>query len=108
VASHLLASVPELERWLSGANPLCDTLVELFSAYREDHFAWAKEIWDVAVIGFLVNPDWAPSSLVPTPHLSTDARYGLDPDRPLMRVVTGLNRNAIFRDLFTKLRNAPE
>ena len=96
VASHLLATVPELEAFIKGYNPTCDALVELFSAFTSDHFASAKEIWDVSVIGALVNPAWAPSAVVPAPILSTEGNYSHDPSRHFMREVRWLNRNAIF------------
>lgn len=106
VASHLLATVPELKAYIGGKNELCDALIELFMAYSEDHFAWAKEIWDVATIGFMINPEWAPSVLEPSPRLSDDCFWGRDPRRHLIRVVTGLNRNAIFKDMYLKLCKA--
>ena len=104
VASHLLATVPELEAFLKGCNPICDALVELFSAYTDDPFAWAKEIWDVSVIGLLVNPAWTRSAVVPAPILSGEGNYSHDPARHFMREVQWLNRNAIFRDMYAKLQ----
>jgi inosine-uridine nucleoside N-ribohydrolase len=106
VSSHLLASAPDMDAWLKGVNPLCDMLADTFCSYRKDHFAWAKEIWDVAVIGYMLDPSWTRSVIVPTPRITSEGYYAVDPGRPPMREVTWLNRNAIFRDLFTKLRNA--
>lgn len=51
VSSHLLTTVPELESALKGRNPISDFLLERFCEYNPDHFAWAKEIWDIASIG---------------------------------------------------------
>ena len=104
VASHMLASVPELEAFLKGCNPVCDALVELFSEYTDDPFGWAKEIWDVAAIGLLVNPQWARSAVVPAPILSAEGNYSHDPSRHFMRQVQWVNRNALFRDMYAKLR----
>ncbi len=106
VAQLLLATVPELEAYIKGYNPTCDALVELFAAYSDDHFGWAKEIWDVSVIGMLINPEWTVSAIVPSPILSMEGNYSRDPARHFMREVTGLNRNAMFKDMFTKLRKA--
>ena len=103
VASHLLATVPELNAYIGGKNPLCNTLVELFSAYSTDHFAWAKEIWDVSVIGYLINPDWVPTELQSSPLLSIDNFWGRDPNRHFIRVGVGIHRNAIFKDMYQKL-----
>jgi len=106
VASHLLATVPELDAYLKGYNPVCDALVELFRAYSHDHFAWAKEIWDVSAIGLLIDPSWTRSVVVPAPILSMESNYSHNPARHFMREVQWLDRNAIFKDMYTKLRKA--
>ena len=106
VASHLLATVPELEAFIKGYNPVCDALVELFAAHTDDPFGWAKEIWDVSVIGFLVNPAWTDSQIVPAPTLTDDQRYATSRYPHFMREICWLNRNAMFRDMYTKLRKA--
>ncbi len=108
VASHLLATVPELNAYIGGKNPLCDALVELFSAYSTDHFAWAKEIWDVSTIGYLINPDWVPTVLEPSPLLSDDSFWGRDPGRHPIRVAIGIHRNPIFKDMYQKLGKAKQ
>ena len=104
VASHLLATIPELEAYIGGANPLCDTLVELFSAYTDEPFGWAKEIWDVSVPGVLMNPDWCRSQIEPSPILSLDTQtYAHNAARHPVRIIMQLDRNAIFRDMYRKL-----
>jgi inosine-uridine nucleoside N-ribohydrolase len=103
VASHLLTSVPELERYLMGKNRICDALVELFKSYNSDHFAWAKEIWDISAIAYLINSDWVPSSLVHSPILTDNYTYSFDKRRHFIRAATQVDRNAIFKDMFRKI-----
>lgn len=103
VASHLLTSVQELSACIGGKNPLCDALVELFGAYSSDHFAWAKEIWDVSTIAYLIHPDWVPTKLTHSPLLTDDSHWAHDETRPLIREAYFCHRNPIFRDLFEKL-----
>jgi purine nucleosidase len=103
VASHLLTTVPELERHLAGKNAVCDFLVDTVKAYHEDHFAWAKEIWDIATIGWLVNPDWVPSHLDHSPVLSAGLTWSVDKSRHLVRSAYFLRRNPIFADMFRKI-----
>jgi inosine-uridine nucleoside N-ribohydrolase len=103
VASHLLTSVPELERCLSGRNTVCDALVELFKSYESDHFGWAKELWDISTIAYLNNSDWVPTSLVHSPLLTDNCTYSFDKRRHFIRVATQINRNAVFRDMFRKI-----
>lgn len=106
VASHLLASVPELRAYIGGRNPLCDALVELFAAYTDDPFAWAKEIWDVAAIAYLMEPDWMPGTLEHSPVLTDDCHWGHDSRRHWIRVAYMAHRNPIFKDLYQKLGRA--
>ena len=106
VASHLLTSVQELSACIGGKNPLCDALVELFAAYSDDHFAWAKEIWDVSTIAYLINPEWVPTKIVHSPLLTDDSHWAHDENRHLIREVYFCRRNPIFRDLFEKLARA--
>jgi purine nucleosidase len=103
VASHLLASVPELKEYIGGKNELCDALIELFAAYSDDHFAWAKEIWDVSTIGYLINSDWLPSKLMHSPLLTDDAHWAHDERRHFIRVAYYCHRNPVFKDMYEKL-----
>jgi len=107
VASHMLTTAAELRQEIAGKNAICDALFSLFCAYKSDHFAWAKEIWDVSTIGYLVDPEWVPTALAPAPLPDYDNRWTFDPQRHLMRVAQYANRNAIFADMFRKLANGP-
>ncbi len=105
VASHLLTTVPELEGALKGRNAISDFLFQRFCEYHADHFAWAKEIWDISSIAYLLNEEWVPTRVVPSPILKNDLTWQAPPEgRHLMKVAWMLNRNPIFRDLFLKLQ----
>lgn len=106
VASHLLTTVAELEACLGGKNDLCDALIEIVRSYSDNHFAWAKEIWDVSTIGYLINPDWLPTKLVHSPLLTDDSRWAHDERRHLIREATFCHRNPVFKDMFEKLGKA--
>ena len=106
VASHLLTSVPELQSCIGEKNALCDALIELFSAYHPDHFAWGKEIWDVSTVAWLLNPEWVTTRLVHSPLLTDDSHWAHDETRHFIREAYACYRNPIFYDLFTKLANA--
>ena len=106
VASHLLTTVSELEACIGGKNDLCDALIDIVRGYSDDHFAWAKEIWDVSTIGYLNNADWLPSKLVHSPLLTDDGRWAHDETRHLIRECFFCHRNPVFRDMFRKLGSA--
>ena len=106
VASHLLTTVPELEGALKGQNAISDFLFERFCEYHTDHFAWAKEIWDISAIAYLLNSEWVPAKLVPSPLLTDDLTWAAPPKgRHSIRTAWFVKRNPIFADLFHKLRS---
>ena len=103
VSSHLLATPAELKEHLGGKNALCDTLVELFAAYSNDHFGWSKEIWDICAIAYLINPDWVPCQIVHSPLLTDYHTFSEDDCRHLIKRAFFIYRNPVFRDMFVKL-----
>jgi purine nucleosidase len=105
VASHLLTTKVELEDSIVGRNPISDFLYQRFCEYSSDHFAWAKEIWDISTIAYLIDESWIPTMLVPSPVLTDDLTYAPPPpDRHLVRVAWNVNRNEVFKDIFMKLQ----
>lgn len=105
VAEHLRTTLAELRSCIAGANPLADDLIELFGNYRDDHFAWAKELWDIATTAWLVNPAWLPGHIAPSPILTDQLTWSRDPFRHPIRELQHCQRNAVFHDLFAKIRN---
>ncbi len=106
VASHLLTTAEELERHLQGS-AISDYLVETFKAYRDEHTedaAWAKVIWDIAGIAYLINAGWVPTTLVHSPILTDHFTWSTDHNRHFIRQATFVHRNPIFNDLFAKLK----
>ncbi len=103
VTSHLHTTVPELERYAESTHPVGHFLTQRFKEYEADHLGWSKEIWDLAPVAYLLNESWVPTEYTSTPELEDDLTWRLTRDRHTMRVATFVNRNAIFRDLFTKL-----
>ncbi len=106
VSSHMMSTIWELRGCIGGKNRLCDTLCDMFEAYSDNHFGWAKEIWDIAAIAWLVDPDMAPSELVHMPWLSEACRLSFDNNRHMCRVVRELHRSDIFGDMFARLADA--
>jgi inosine-uridine nucleoside N-ribohydrolase len=102
VAEHLRTTLPELEAWMRGRSALGDYLFDIVRGYHTDHFAWSKVIWDVSTVAWLVNPGWIPSALVHSPHLTDQITYSQNLHRHFIRVATHCDRDAIFRDIFTR------
>ena len=66
-------------------------------------FACSRIIWDISVIGYLLNPNWCPSKLMPAPRLTPELTWEHDENRHLIRVCQYVFRDPIFGDMFTKL-----
>ena len=105
VVSHLHSTVPEIERYVEPCGEIGKFLSMRFKEYARDgdHVGWSKEIWDMAPVGWLLNAEWAPSVLVPTPILTDATTYSIDRGRHLMRYATFVRRDPILKDFFVKL-----
>jgi len=104
VVSHLHSTVPEIERYVEPHGEIGKFLAMRFKEYATDHTGWAKEIWDMAAVAWLLDDSWAPSVLVPTPILTDNLTYSIDRSRHVMRYVTYVNRNPILQDFIRKLK----
>jgi purine nucleosidase len=103
VTTHLRTTVPEIDRYVVGRGAIGDYLAETFKSYNADHFAWSKEIWDVAAIAYLINDAWVPTDIVHSPIVTDQVTWSFDNARHFIRCARYLHRDPIFRDLFTKL-----
>ncbi|MEM7336384.1 MAG: nucleoside hydrolase [Chloroflexota bacterium] len=125
VTTHLRTTVPEIDLYVQGKGAIGDYLAETFKGYSDDHFGWSKEIWDVIAIAYLINPEWVPTSIVSSPIIAQRdvgavkmGQPGLWSERPLIwafdssrhpiRCAYYVERDPIFRDMFTKLAKAAQ
>jgi inosine-uridine nucleoside N-ribohydrolase len=104
VTSHLHSTVPEIERYVEPHGDIGKFLAQRFKEYSDDHVGWSKEIWDMAPVGWLINPDWAPTIVVPTPILTDQVTWSVDRTRYPMRYATIVKRDPILKDFFSKLK----
>jgi hypothetical protein len=104
VTSHLHTTVPEIERHVEPHGEIGRFLADRFKGYSHDHFGWSKEIWDMAPVAWLIDPDWAPTVVVPTPILTDQVTWSVDRTRSPMRYATIVKRDPILKDFFSKLK----
>ncbi len=105
VASHLLTSLLEIERFAAGKGAIGDYLAETFRACSTDHFAFTRPIWDISAISWLVNHSWVPSEIVHSPIVTDQVTWSCDQRRHFIRRAYFVKRDPIFRDLFEKLEH---
>jgi hypothetical protein len=104
VTSHLHTTAPEIERNVEPYGEIGRFLADRFKRYSDDHFGWSKEIWDMAPVAWLLDPDWVPTVIVPTPILTDQVTWSVDRTRSPMRYATFVKRDPILRDFFSKLK----
>lgn len=103
VVANFHTTIPEMQYYLKGKNQLSDYLLNTTIEYSGGREYWSKVIWDVTAVAWLVNPSWIPTNLEHSPILTEQVTYSFDHSRHFIRMATSLDRDAIFRDLFTKL-----
>ena len=106
VAEHVRTTLPEIKRFVKGRGEIGDYLYEIFNAYRADHYAFSKVIWDITCIAYLLNPGWMPTRVCHSPILTSEVTWSSDSSRHFTRVAVDANRDAIFGDLFRKLEES--
>jgi purine nucleosidase len=114
IGAQLTISLPDMERWVKGRGRIGDYLYELYTnnpIQRQrgitDQADRTWVIWDLINFAWLLDPDWVPSELMSSPVLGEDLYWEHPDSRHLMREAVGIDRDAIFRDFFRKLENAP-
>lgn len=109
VVSALTTTEAELRYWLSGSGPLGEYLAENAIAEAETYAkgtAWSRCIWDVSAVAWLLNDcdRFMHAYLTASPIPEYDHHYSFDPRRHQITYVYSVNRDAIFTDMFGKLK----
>ncbi len=114
IGAQLSISLPEMERWVKGRGRIGDYLFHLYThnpIHRQrgiiDQADRTWVIWDLITLAWLLEPDWVPTMLMPSPVLQDDLHWGHPEGSHLMREAIGVDRDAIFRDFYRKLEVAP-
>lgn len=103
VASNLTTTLSELRDYVLPSGRIGEYLYETYRNCAADHYAYSRVIWDISVIAWLINPEWAPSHLTQSPRISEDGRWSIDASRHLIRYVRFIHRDPVFRDLFRRI-----
>ena len=103
VASHLLTTLPEVERYVKGKGSIGNFLAKRYEECSKDHYGYSRVIWDISAIAWLVNPDFVPTVLEHSPVLTDQITWSRDPSRHFIRYANFVHRDQIFKDFFHKL-----
>ena len=105
VTSHLISTVPEIEKYIEPHGEIGKFLAMRFKEYNNNHKGWSKEIWDMAAISWVLNEEWAPTNIAPSPILLDDKRWAFDENRHPIKIVYEIKRDLILQDFIEKLEN---
>ncbi|RWM26481.1 nucleoside hydrolase [Mesorhizobium sp.] len=104
VVSHLLTTVPEIERHVEPHGDIGRFLAQSFKKLSDDHVGWSKQLWDMAPVAWLLNPDWCETVVTHTPVLTDRLTWSVDRTRHPMRYVYRIHRDPILKDFCSKLK----
>ena len=105
VTSHLISTVPEIEKYIEPNGEIGKFLAMRFKEYNSIHKGWSKEIWDMAAVGYVLNEEWAPTNTIPSPILLDDMKWASDKNRHPIKIVYEIKRDPILKDFIKKLEN---
>lgn len=81
-----------------------DIPAEIAAQFKSEHVAWTRIIWDIATVGYVLNPTWCLTTLEPSPLIAEDCTWlPGDESRHPIRVCNYINRDLVFGDMFAKL-----
>lgn len=111
MGAQLRLSLAEMDVYFKGKGAIGDYLHHLYMTNKlhhqrviEGHYGRTWVIWDLINIAWLLDQRWVPSQLLTTPSLGDDQFWHNDgKNNYLMREAYEVDRDAIFRDFFTKL-----
>jgi inosine-uridine nucleoside N-ribohydrolase len=103
VADHLITTKDEIDHFVRPAGKLGEFLAQRYAENVEDDVAVSKVLWDLAAVGWLLDPSWSTTVLTHSPVLTDSLTWSRDPRRHLIGEVVEVRRDAIFADLFERL-----
>ena len=98
------ASVPKSDRVMKAGylRSMDDVPAEIADSYLAKATAWSHIIWDISTVGYLINPNWCATTLVPAPVLNDDMTWQSDPARHPIRLCHYVSRDHMLGDMFAK------
>ncbi len=103
VANCMASSVPEIQYYLKDTSAIGDYLATEAPKCPWIGFGNRKVIWDITAVGYVMNPEWFTTEIVPSPILNDNFTYSFNKKRHPIRVVKFIERDELFIDMFKKL-----
>ena len=103
VISKLRIDINTLKENIGNKSELCNYLIDRF--YNDGYHGIQEErvIWDISVIAYMINKNWFKKEIISCPNVNDDTSYELTKDRHKIAMITDIDRDKIYEDLFKKL-----
>lgn len=103
VISKLKIDVNTLKENIGNKSELCNYLIDRF--YNDGYHGLQQErvIWDISVIAYMINKNWFKKELISCPNIKEDTSYELTNNNHQINIITDIDRNKIYEDLFKKI-----
>ena len=103
VISKLKIDINTLKKNIGNKSVLCDYLINRF--YNDGYHGIQEErtIWDISVVAYLINKSWYKEKIISCPNVNEDTSYRLTKGRHNITMITDVDSNKIYEDLFKKL-----
>lgn len=109
VVTGFSISKPELKEYFIGKNPLmtylAENAIEEEDSYHSSFAPWARVIWDVTAVAWLLNDNcrFMSERIIHAPVPEYDGIYAYDESRHFMKYIYNINRKALWTDVIAKL-----
>ena len=103
VVSELKIDINILKDKLENKSELCNYLINRFYNDGYHGIQESRTIWDIAVVAYMINRKWFKEKEISCPNIKQDTSYEHTTNKHNITIVTKLDRNKIYKDLFEKL-----
>lgn len=103
VASSLVTTIYELEHYLNNEIEINKYLLNEFRTKKKYDIGMGKTIWDISVIGYLINKDWFKEKEISCPKVLDNGDYELTDNKHKVVFVSDVFRSKIYKDFFIKM-----
>ena len=103
VISKLKMDINTLKENIGNKSKLCDYLINRF--YNDGYHGIQEErvIWDISVIAYMLNKNWFKKEMISCPNIKEDTSYELTNNNRKITMITDIDRDKVYEDLFKKL-----
>ena len=106
VSELLSTTEAEMARHVKPHGGIGQFLYDNYLEFVPEQIGRGKPIWDLAPGAYLMDHAWMKTQIVPSPILTDSLHYAFDGSRHPIRVMTWIDRTAVFGDFFGKLQHA--